>query len=403
MAGSSPSATPGPKTLCFDLDGTLCTNTFGDYEVAEPYASAIERVNGLAAAGHRILVFTARGTATGIDWGEVTRAQLGRWGLSYDELHFGKPSADVYVDDRGVPTATWLRGDGFAAPGFSAAATLELPTVAPPPLTVVVEVGRTYAGAPLRLADHARRARTLAQAAAVPDVPSVGEIQAAVLERLAAHTSAFADRPHPDDDLLYAISLTGRSAAVLLDTWEAPTTAPLEVACRWLHEAARGLNGVLASEPGADGIAVRAGTGGGDGSWPVERLETGGWRDGLGGQLGLVRDDRLVLQEATPIRSVESAWLHELLPDLGIEVEERRIELEELRDADEAVILTMPWCLVPVAMLDGSRLGRVSPGPVARRVLAAWSAAVDCDLGAQAGRLAAYSASTSRQPVSRGE
>ena len=61
------------KTLCFDLDGTLCSNTYGAYETAEPHQWAIERVNALARAGHRIVVFTARGTATGIDWDAVTR------------------------------------------------------------------------------------------------------------------------------------------------------------------------------------------------------------------------------------------------------------------------------------------------------------------------------------------
>ncbi|MBV9818689.1 MAG: hypothetical protein JOZ07_10100 [Solirubrobacterales bacterium] len=54
--------------LCFDLDGTLCTNTGGDHDGAEPFPWAIARVNRLAAEGHRIVVFTARGTATGIDW-----------------------------------------------------------------------------------------------------------------------------------------------------------------------------------------------------------------------------------------------------------------------------------------------------------------------------------------------
>ena len=37
---------------------------------------------------------------TGIDWREVTEKQLSDWGLSYHELHFGKPNADYYVDDR---------------------------------------------------------------------------------------------------------------------------------------------------------------------------------------------------------------------------------------------------------------------------------------------------------------
>src|SRR5918999_788747 len=96
-----------PKTFCFDLDGTLCSNTFGEYESAAPFPWAVARVNALAGAGHRIVIFTARGSATGIDWAERTRGQLEDWGVRYDDLVFGKPSADVYVDDRAVHTDAW--------------------------------------------------------------------------------------------------------------------------------------------------------------------------------------------------------------------------------------------------------------------------------------------------------
>jgi hypothetical protein len=47
-----------------------------------------------------IILFTARGTKTGIDWSEVTTKQLKTWGVKYHELKFGKPAADYYVDDR---------------------------------------------------------------------------------------------------------------------------------------------------------------------------------------------------------------------------------------------------------------------------------------------------------------
>jgi len=38
-------------------------------------------VKRLAGAGHRIVIHTARGTATGIDWDDLTRGQLKRWGV----------------------------------------------------------------------------------------------------------------------------------------------------------------------------------------------------------------------------------------------------------------------------------------------------------------------------------
>lgn len=96
-------------TYCFDIDGTLCTNTEGRYALARPFRRAIARVNALHRQGHRILLCTARGSSTGIDWKALTRRQLKAWGVRYHELHFGKPSADLYVDDKAVNARDWLR------------------------------------------------------------------------------------------------------------------------------------------------------------------------------------------------------------------------------------------------------------------------------------------------------
>jgi hypothetical protein len=93
--------------LCFDIDGTLCTNTDGDYERAQPFFEVIEQVNRLAAEGHKILLYTARGETTGIDWQDLTERQLRKWGVKYDRLYMGKPTADVYIDDKALNLADW--------------------------------------------------------------------------------------------------------------------------------------------------------------------------------------------------------------------------------------------------------------------------------------------------------
>jgi SAM-dependent methyltransferase len=94
---------------CFDIDGTLCTNTDGDYEKAEPFPDTITLVNQLVEAGHDITLFTARGSTTGVDWREITEGQMAAWGVRYTRLLFGKPFADVYVDDKGIDVASWLK------------------------------------------------------------------------------------------------------------------------------------------------------------------------------------------------------------------------------------------------------------------------------------------------------
>ncbi|HWE52225.1 MAG TPA: hypothetical protein VG273_20690 [Bryobacteraceae bacterium] len=96
-------------TYCFDIDGTLCTNTEGQYESAEPFPEVIEEVNRLAAAGNVIILHTARGSTTGIDWRITTERQLKVWGVRYDCLFLGKPTADIYVDDKAVNFLDWRR------------------------------------------------------------------------------------------------------------------------------------------------------------------------------------------------------------------------------------------------------------------------------------------------------
>jgi hypothetical protein len=96
-------------TYCFDIDGTLCTNTEGRYESARPFEDAVRSVNALFDAGHTILLYTARGSTTGIDWRETTARQLAEWGAKYHALHFGKPTADIYIDDKAININDWKR------------------------------------------------------------------------------------------------------------------------------------------------------------------------------------------------------------------------------------------------------------------------------------------------------
>lgn len=101
-------------TYVFDIDGTLCTLVIGnddyDYRSALPLHVMISRVNALYAQGHHIVLHTARGMGrTRNDpvlsdtlLRSITERQLTDWGVQYHELFFGKPAADVYVDDKAI-------------------------------------------------------------------------------------------------------------------------------------------------------------------------------------------------------------------------------------------------------------------------------------------------------------
>ena len=89
------------RTFVVDIDGVIASLTPGnDYSRAAPLAHTLAAINALYVQGHRIVLCSARGSATGIDWAEVTRKQLRTWNVRHHELRFGKPAGDFYVDDR---------------------------------------------------------------------------------------------------------------------------------------------------------------------------------------------------------------------------------------------------------------------------------------------------------------
>lgn len=94
---------------CFDLDGTLC-EWKERHDASKPYPERIAKVNKLYEEGHTIIIDTARGSRTGIDYRELTENQLKEWGVKYHELRTGKKTfADIYVDDKGIKDTDFFK------------------------------------------------------------------------------------------------------------------------------------------------------------------------------------------------------------------------------------------------------------------------------------------------------
>ena len=97
-------------TYVFDIDGTICSDTDGNYERAEPMLERIKKINELYSKGHKIMFMTARGmgrtrnnpTAAGEIFYAFTHQQLTVWGVKFHSLFLGKPAGDVYIDDKGI-------------------------------------------------------------------------------------------------------------------------------------------------------------------------------------------------------------------------------------------------------------------------------------------------------------
>ena len=97
---------------CFDLDNTLVTypKITNDYSSVEPIKKTIDFVRYLKNLGHTIIIHTARRMKTHngnlgsviADIGKVTFDTLEKFNIPYDEIYFGKPYANFYIDDNAV-------------------------------------------------------------------------------------------------------------------------------------------------------------------------------------------------------------------------------------------------------------------------------------------------------------
>ena len=100
------------KRICFDLDNTLVTypTIQNDYTSVKPIINNINYLKYLKKLGNTIIIYTARRMKThngnigkiNADIGKITFDTLDKFDIPYDEIYFGKPYADFYIDDLGI-------------------------------------------------------------------------------------------------------------------------------------------------------------------------------------------------------------------------------------------------------------------------------------------------------------
>ncbi len=98
------------KTYCFDIDGVICKTDGNNYKHSKPNHKVIRLINKLYNEGNTIKIFTARhmtkyeGNISKVKkYGyQKTKKQLLKWNLKFHNLIMGKPSYDVFVDDKAL-------------------------------------------------------------------------------------------------------------------------------------------------------------------------------------------------------------------------------------------------------------------------------------------------------------
>ena len=98
--------------IVFDLDGVICElkKPSESYSDVVPKKKVIQKMRDLKDEGHYLIIHTGRHMRT-CDGdvakviqkvGKITEEWLKKWKVPYDELIFGKPYADIYIDDLGL-------------------------------------------------------------------------------------------------------------------------------------------------------------------------------------------------------------------------------------------------------------------------------------------------------------
>lgn len=107
------------KIYIVDIDGTICTQSLSkggilDYNLAKPIEKRIKKINNLFEKGNEIHYWTARGSVTGINYIELTKRQLKKWGCKYTSLRIGdKPHYDIWIDDKAIWSEDYFRINEF--------------------------------------------------------------------------------------------------------------------------------------------------------------------------------------------------------------------------------------------------------------------------------------------------
>ena len=106
------------KIICFDIDDVICKTNKNDYKTSRPKLNTIKVINNLYDHGYFIKLFTSRYMGRSKEKvnkakkraEKITIKQLKDWKVKYHKIIFGKPSYDVFIDDKAIRfDKMWLK------------------------------------------------------------------------------------------------------------------------------------------------------------------------------------------------------------------------------------------------------------------------------------------------------
>ena len=124
------------------------------------------------------------------------------------------------------------------------------------------------------------------------------------------------------------------------------------------------------------------------GAYPLLLDAEGRIAEATGANFMLVCDGVILTpRSGSGLAGVSLNMVRELSADLGVEVREADLTLYDVFTADEALLSSTPYCVLPVTRVNGTEVGDGQPGELFARLIDAWSETVGVNIIDQARRL----------------
>ena len=116
-------------------------------------------------------------------------------------------------------------------------------------------------------------------------------------------------------------------------------------------------------------------------AWAILLDENGNLAEGMGSNIFIVRDGRLLTpQQKYVLPGVSRQMTMDLAATLKIPCEERDIDQFDAETADEMFLTSTSLCILPVRSFNGAQVAEgLIPGPITAKLMAAYSEEVGCD------------------------
>lgn len=119
-------------------------------------------------------------------------------------------------------------------------------------------------------------------------------------------------------------------------------------------------------------------------SWPALLDLEGNIAEGIAFNIWIVTDGVLrAPDDRTMMQGISRKNILELAKQLDIPVAMEDIQLYDVYNADEVLISVTSPCILPVSKIDNRPLHGSVPGPIASRLLSAWSEKIGIDIVGQ--------------------